>query len=141
MFVLKKVREAHALKTVKVVLLEAVFILGFGAFHFAIPFILPPNFVANGTLAGLRIADFVLPGCFALAIASIAFYLTKRWYAGAFLAFLYGGGVVFHVLYLAGLFPSVIIVPDKLILVLGIVVDSLSIVAIYDYYHRLHVPR
>jgi hypothetical protein len=140
-FVLKKVREAHALKVLKVVLLEALFILGFGVFHFAIPFILPPNFVANGTLAGLRIADFVLPGCFALAIASIAFYLTKRWYAGAFLAFLYGGGVVFHVLYLAGLFPSVIIVPDKLILVVGIIVDSLSIIAIYDYYHRLQVPR
>jgi hypothetical protein len=129
------------MKMVKVALLEAVFIIGFGVFHFAIPFILPPNFVANGTLAGLRIADFVLPGCFALAISSLAFYLTKRWYAGAFLAFLYGGGVVFHALYLAGLFPAVIIVPDKLILVLGIVVDSLSIIAIYDFYRRLHVPR
>ena len=141
MFVLKKVREASALKTLKVTLLEALFILGFGAFHFVIPFILPPNFVANGTLVGLRISDFVLPGCFALAIASIAFYLTKRWYAGAFLAFLYGGGVFFHALYLAGLFPSVIIVPDKLVLVLGIVVDSLSIITIYDYYHRLQVSR
>jgi hypothetical protein len=129
------------MKMVEVALLEAVFIIGFGVFHFAIPFILPPNFVANGTLAGLRIADFVLPGCFALAISSLAFYLTKRWYAGAFLAFLYGGGVVFHALYLAGLFPAVIIVPDKLILVLGIVVDSLSIIAIYDFYRRLHVPR
>jgi hypothetical protein len=129
------------MKMVKVALLEAVFIIGFGVFHFAIPFILPPNFVANGTLAGLRIADFVLPGCFALAISSLAFYLTKRWYAGALLAFFYGGGVVFHALYLAGLFPAVIIVPDKLILALGIVVDSLSIIAIYDFYRRLHVPR
>jgi hypothetical protein len=140
LFVLKKVREASAMKTLKVTLLEALFILGFGAFHFAIPFILPPNFIANGTLVGLRIADFVLPGCFALAIASIAFYLTKRWYAGAFLAFLYGGGVVFHVLYLTGLFPAVLVVPDKSVLVVGIVADSLSIITIYDFYRRLHVP-
>jgi hypothetical protein len=120
----------------KTTTLEVLFILGFGIFHFAIPFILLPNFNAN--LFGLQIADFVLPGCFTLAILSIIFYITKNRYPAALLAFLFSGGIAFHALYLSGLFPPVIIVPTKLLLVAGIVIDALSILAIYDYYRQLH---
>ena len=127
------------MQTLKVATLEALFILGFGAVHFAIPFILPPNFNTTTNLfATLHIADFVLPGTFTLAILSIVFYVTKNRYPAALLIFLYSGGIVFHVLYLSGVFPPVIIVPDRLILVLGIVVDALSTMTIYDYYRRVH---
>ena len=139
LFVLKNFGEASEMWTLKVPSLEALFILGFGVFHFVIPFILPPNFT-NTTLFGvLRIADLVLPGTFTVAISSIIFYLTRNRYPAALLAFLYGGGIAFHLLYLSGVFPSIIIVPDKLILVAGIVVDALSITAIYDYYRRVHL--
>ena len=127
------------MKTVKTTTLEALFILGFGVFHFAIPFILLPNYSAATSIFGaLRIADFVLPGCFALAISSIVFSVTKNRYPAVFLGFLFGGGIAFHILYLSGLFPSLIIVPTKLILVAGIAVDGLSIMTIYDYYRRIH---
>ncbi len=139
LFVLKNFGEASEMWTLKVPSLEALFILGFGVFHFVIPFILSPNFT-NTTLFGvLRIADFVLPGCFALAILSIVFYTTKNRYPAAVLAFLYGGGITFHVLYLSGVFPPVIIVPDKLFLVVGIVIDAFAILTVYDYYRRLHL--
>jgi hypothetical protein len=119
----------------KISSVEASFILGFGIFHFAIPFILPPNFNATD-LFGLQIADFVLPGCFALAISAIAFYLTKSRYPAVLLAFFYCGGIIFHALYLSGLFPPVIIVPSNMLLVVGIVVDALSVAAICDFYRR-----
>ncbi len=121
-----------------IALFESLFILIFGIAHFAIPFLLPPNFVEQTTLFGaLRIADFVLPGCFAVAISALLYYATKNLIPGAVLAFLYGGGIVFHALYLAGLFPSVLTVPSQVIPVGGIVIDALSIVAIFDYYRRL----
>lgn len=140
MFTLKKVRETIKVKALNARIAEALFILVFGAFHFAIPFILPPN--TNTTInlfVTLHIADFVLPGCFTLAIVSIIFYLTSNRYPAALLAFLYSGGVIFHVLFFLGLVPTVIIVPNNIILVAGIVVDSLSIIAIYDYYRRGYV--
>ncbi len=118
---------------------EVLFILGFGVFHFALPFIFSPNFGMANLFGFLRIADFVLPGCFALAIVSIVFYVVKSRYLAALLAFLYGGGIIFHVLFLSGLFPSVIIVPTSLISVAGIVIDSLCIMAIYDYYRRVQL--
>ena len=127
------------MRALKLASLEATFILVFGVFHFAIPFILPPNFSGGTTLfAILPLADFVLPGCFALAILSILFYATKNRYPAAVLAFLFGGGITFHVLYLSGVFPPVIVVPDRLFLVFGIVIDVLAIFAVYDYYRRLH---
>lgn len=118
--------------------LEAFFILGFGVFHFAIPFLLPPNYNAP-TLFGLQIADFVLPGCFLLAASAIAFFASKNPFCGGLLVFLYCGGITFHILYLSGLFPSVLVVPTRLLLVGGIVLDALSIFVVVDYYRRVHV--
>lgn len=120
---------------------EVQFILGFGVFHFALPFIFSPNLNMANLFGFLRIADFVLPGCFILAIISIVFYVVKSRYLAALLAFLYGGGVIFHVLFLSGLFPSVIIVPTSLISIAGIVIDSLCIIAIYDYYSRVQLSH
>ncbi|HUK84228.1 MAG TPA: hypothetical protein VLU95_00045 [Candidatus Acidoferrum sp.] len=120
---------------------EVLFILGFGVFHFALPFIFSPNLNMANLFGFLRIADFVLPGCFILAIISIVFYVVKSRYLAALLAFLYGGGVIFHVLFLSGLFPSVIIVPTSLISIAGIVIDSLCIIAIYDYYSRVQLSH
>jgi len=117
--------------------LEAIFIVVFGVFHFAIPFVLPPNFSETTLFAALPIAYFVLPGCFTLAILSLVFFATKNRYPAAVLSFLYGGGITFHALYLSGAFPAVIIVPDKLFLVAGIVIDTLAILAVSDYYRRL----
>jgi hypothetical protein len=128
------------LKILNVRVVEALFILVFGAFHFAIPFILPPNNnITINIFVTLHITDFVLPGCFILAVTSIVFYLTNNRYPAALLAFLYSGGIVFHVLYFLGIVPSVILVPNNIVLAAGIVVDSLSIITIYDYYRRGYV--
>ncbi len=119
---------------------ESIFVLVFGAAHFAIPFLLPPNFIEQTTVFGfLRIADFVLPGCFAVAVSAILYYATKNLIPATVLAFLYGGGIAFHALYLSGLFPSVLTISSPAIPIGGIVIDALSIVAIFDYYRRLHL--
>ncbi|MGD6805919.1 MAG: hypothetical protein ACQCN4_03055 [Candidatus Bathyarchaeia archaeon] len=117
--------------------LEALFILIFGAAHFAIPFLLPPN-LESTTLWIFPIGYFVLPGCFAVAISGILYFATKRLAAGACLAFLYGGGIFFHALYLLGLFPSVLTIPSAVIPIGGIIIDALSIAAIYNFYRRVH---
>jgi hypothetical protein len=121
--------------------LEKWFILVFGAFHFAVPFLFPPSSNAITILGFLRIADFVLPGAFLLAILSFVFYFTKNRYSAGLLAFLYGGGVVFHVLYLSGLFPSVLTIPSNIVPVLGAIVDALAILTVYDYYRRVHLAN
>jgi hypothetical protein len=133
---LKNVGEKGAMSAPKIITLEALFILIFGIFHFAVPFILPPNYANTGFIAGLQVADFVIPGCFTLAIISIIVFITKNRYAAVALSFLYGGGVVFHSLYLSGAFPRVIIAPSKLLLVAGMILDALAIVAIYQYCFR-----
>lgn len=120
--------------------LKALFILGFGIFHFVLPFILQPNFTAINTLfSTLHIAYLVIPGCLILGISSIIFYLTKNRYSAIVLIFLYCGGIVLHSLYLSGVFPSVIVVPDGFILAIGIMVDALTISLIYDYYRRFRM--
>jgi hypothetical protein len=124
-------------KALNVKTAEVLFILGFGVFHFALPFIFSPNFNMANLFGFLRITDFVLPGSFALAILSIVFCVTNSRYPAALLAFLYGGGIVFHALFLSGQFPPMVVVPTSLVLVAGIVIDALSIIAIYDYYHRV----
>lgn len=126
------------MQALKISSLEATFILVFGVFHFAIPFVLPPNFEGTTILNVLPIAYFVLPGCFLLASLSLVYFFTKNRYPAGVLAFLYGGGIAFHALYLSGAFPAVILVPDRLFLVAGIVIDGLAILSIYDYYRRLH---
>jgi hypothetical protein len=103
--VLKNVGEKGAMSAPRIITLEALFILIFGIFHFAVPFILPPNYANTGFIAGLQVADFVIPGCFTLAIISIIVFITKNRYAAVALSFLYGGGVVFHGLYLSGALP------------------------------------
>ena len=131
------------MKTNSVWLLEAAFILAFGVFHFAIPFIFPAK--ANVTInlfVNLHIADFVLPGCFLLATVSIVFVFTKNRYPAAILVFLYGGGIVFHALFLSGILPPVIVVPNSsAVLAGGIVIDALSIAAVYDFHRRSHLPK
>jgi hypothetical protein len=127
------------MKNLKLTQVEAAFILLFGVFHFTLPFLLPPNFTSNTTiLGGLRIADFVVPGVIAVGVCAIFYFWSKNHYPAALLAFLYAGGITFHVLYIAGLFPSVLRLPSPFISVAGIIVDVLSILAIYDYYHRIH---
>ncbi len=129
------------MRLLKVAQLEGLYVLVFGVLHFAIPFLLPPNYIAQTTVFGfIRIADFVLPGCFLLAISTLVFFVTKNRYPAGLLAFLYGGGITFHALYLSGVFPPVILVPSSLFLVVGIVVDALAIGSIYDYHRRLHIP-
>jgi len=131
----KGIRKVKALKAGTV---ELLFIFIFGVFHFALPFILTPNPNAKINLfVTLHISDFVLPGCFTLAIVSIIFYLTHNRYTAVLLAFLYSGGIVFHLLYFLGLVESVIIVPNNIILAVGIPVDALAVVATYDYYRRV----
>jgi energy-coupling factor transporter transmembrane protein EcfT len=104
-----------------------------------LPFVLTPNPSATINLFfTLHISDFVLPGCFTLAIVSIIFYKTHNRYPAVLLVFLYSGGIVFHILYFLGIVESVIIVPNNIILAVGIPVDALSVVAIYDYYRRVH---
>lgn len=115
--------------------IEAFFILFFGVFHFALPFILTPNPKTTiNVLVTLHISDFVLPGCFALAIVSIIFYVRPNRYPATLLAFLYSGGIIFHSLYFLGLVSSVIVVPTNIILAAGIPIDAAAILAIYDYY-------
>ncbi len=130
------------MKALSVAMLESLFILIFGVVHFTIPFWLPPNFVAETTvLDGLRIADFVAPGCFAVAISAILYFGTKNVIPGAVLAFLYAGGITFHALYILGVFPSVLVVPTPLISIGGIIIDAFSIGAIFDYYRRIRKKR
>lgn len=127
------------MQRVKIVSVEAGFLLIFGVAHFAIPFLLPPNaFAASGSsiFSTLHITDFVLPGTFALAILSLVFLYTKNRYPAAGLAFLYFGGIVLHSLFFAGVVPAVLIVPSPLFLAFGIVLDALAIAAIYDYLQR-----
>ena len=127
------------MKALKAGTVESLFIVIFGVFHFVLPFILTPNPSTTINLfVTLHISDFVLPGCFTLAIVSIVFYVTHNRYPAVLLAFLYSGGIVFHMLYFLGLVESVIIVPNNIILAVGIPVDALSVVAIYDYYRRVH---
>jgi hypothetical protein len=125
-------------KTASLATAEAAFILVFGVIHFAIPFILPPNTMAETTIFGsLRIADFVAPGCYAVAISAILYFATKNLIPGAVLAFLYAGGITFHLLYLVGVFPSVLVVPSPVISIGGIIIDAASIVVIVDCYRRV----
>lgn len=120
---------------------EATFILIFGAMHFAIPFLFPPNPKETvNFLLTLPIADAVIPGCFLLATSAILFCLTKNRYLATLLVFLFSGGIAFHLLYLSGAFPPVITVPTPLILVAGVIADSLSVITIYDYYKKMHKP-
>jgi hypothetical protein len=137
LFVLKKVRGTEKVKALNAGTVESLFILIFGVFHFALPFILTPN--PNTTinvLVTLHISDFVVPGCFALAIFSVIFYVRPIRYLGLLLAFLYSGGITFHLLFFLGLVGSVIVVPTNLILAAGIPVDAVAILAVYDYYRR-----
>lgn len=127
------------MKALKAGTVELLFIFIFGVFHFALPFILTPN--PNATinlLVSLQISNFVFPGCFTLAILSIIFCVTHNRYPAVLLAFLYSGGIVFHTLYFLGLVESVIIVPNNFILAVGIPVDALAVIFIYDYYRRVH---
>jgi hypothetical protein len=78
----------------------------------------------------------VLPGAFALAIISLIFVFTKNLLPGVLLAFLYLGGIVFHVLFFLGLVPPVVLVPSPLLLAGGIVLDALAIAAVFDVWRR-----
>jgi hypothetical protein len=127
-------------KALKAGTLELLFIFIFGVFHFALPFVLTPNPNAKISLfVMLQVSDFVFPGCFILAIASIIFCVTHNRYSAVLLSFLYSGGIVFHTLYFLGVVESVVIVPTNIILAVGIPVDALAVVATYDYYRRVHL--
>jgi hypothetical protein len=122
----------------RLVTFERYFILIFGIAHFGIPLLLPPNFGDQTTIFGfLRIADFVIPGCLAVASLAIVYFFRKKLAFGFLIAFLYSGGIVFHLLFLSGLFPSVIVVPSFVVSIGGILLDVLSIFAIFDYYRRV----
>jgi hypothetical protein len=126
-------------KALKAGTVELLFIFIFGVFHFALPFILTPNPNAKINLfVTLQISDFVFPGCFILAIVSIIFCVTHNRFPAVLLSFLYSGGIVFHTLYFLGLVESVVIVPNNIILAVGIPVDALAVVATYDYYRRVN---
>jgi hypothetical protein len=127
------------MRTSTVASFEFAFILVFGVFHFAIPFLLPPNIAGAETSAAfssLHITDFVLPGAFALAILTLIFLYTKNLVSAGLLAFLYFGGIVLHLLFFLGIVPAVLVVPSPAILVGGIFLDALAIAAIYDIFRR-----
>jgi hypothetical protein len=117
----------------KIIRLDALFIVCFGVLHFGIPFVLPTNFVNTSIFAYAA-----APGAILLAILSLVYYFTKNRYSGFFLSFLYAGGVFFHALFLAGVFPSILIVPSTWVLVVGLVLDVLVILTIVDFYLRTH---
>ena len=125
------------MKILKVATLEALFVLGFGIFHFALPFVLPPNFNSTSLFGFIPLGYFVIPGCFTLAAMSIVFFFKRNQYLAVLLALLYSGGITFHALYISGLFPPVLVVPTRLTLVGGIVIDSWAIFAIYDCSRRV----
>ncbi|MCW4028730.1 MAG: hypothetical protein NWE92_03690 [Candidatus Bathyarchaeota archaeon] len=127
------------MQQLKISTLEAGLIVVFGVFHFTLPLLLPPNFISDTTIfGGLRIADFVLPGTLLVGITSLLYFFTKNRYPAAILVFLYCGGITFHILYLTGLFPAVLVVPSPWLLVGGIFIDALTIFACFDYYRRIH---
>ena len=119
----------------KIIRLDALFIASFGALHFFVPFLLPPNF-SNTSI----FAYSVIPGSLTLATLSLVYYLTKNRYPGFFLSFLYAGGVLFHAMYFFGVFPAILTIPEALLpfLSVGVVLDTLSILTIFDYYRRTH---
>lgn len=117
----------------RIMRLDALFIVCFGVLHFAIPFVLPPNF-ANTSI----FAYAVTPGAISLAILSLVYYFTKNRFFGFFLSFFYAGGVLFHALFLLGFFPAILIVPSGLVLAGGLVLDVLVIASIVDFYRRTH---
>lgn len=122
---------------------EWAFILGFGVFHFLVPFFLPPNFVAAvvpvySLFWGLQLSDFVIPGSIVLATLSILFIYTKNRFLMGALMVMYLGGAFFHGLYLVGYLPPLIIVPDSSFLAFGLLIDTFTAIVIYDYYRRAH---
>ena len=116
--------------------LEGLFILGFGVFHFLVPFIAPVNKASNIIFLGIQMADLVVPGSIILALLSIVFYYFKDMYSMATLAFMYLCGTVFHALFLIGLTPSIIVVPHGSALVFGAFIDTFTPIIILDYSRR-----
>jgi len=120
---------------------EWIFILGFGVFHFLVPFFLPPNFIAAvvpvySLFWGLQLADLVTPGSIVLATLSILFVYTRNRFLMAALMVMYLGGAFFHGLYLIGFLPPLVLVPDTSFLAIGLLIDTFAAIAIYDYYRR-----
>jgi hypothetical protein len=123
---------------------EWTFILGFGVFHLLVPLFLPPNFLVAlipvySLFWGLRLADFVIPGCIVLAALSILFVYTKNRFVMGGLMVMYLGGAFFHGLYLVGYLPPLIIVPETSFLAFGILIDTLTAIVIFDYHRRNRV--
>jgi hypothetical protein len=120
---------------------EGMFILGFGIFHLFVPFLFPPNLLTAfipiySLLWGLNLADFVIPGCIAVASLSVAFKYTRNRFLMATLMFMYLCGAVFHMLYVFGFIPSLLKVTNNSTLISGIFIDVFTTAIIYDY-HRL----
>jgi hypothetical protein len=118
---------------------EVTFLFVFGVFHFALPFLLPPNTFGSDVsyaFSMLHIVDFVFLGTFALAILSLVFLYTKNRVSAFLLAFLYFGGIMLHLLFFSGAVPSVLVVSSPVFLAAGIVLDALAIGAIYDILRR-----
>jgi hypothetical protein len=125
--------NCNSMLSSKIIRLDALFIVVFGVIHFAIPFVLPPN-LANTSIFGYAAS----PGAIILGILSLVYYFSKNRFAGVFLSFLYAGGIFFHALFLSGVFPAILIVPNASVLVVGLVLDVLVILTIIDFYRRTH---
>ena len=120
---------------------ERIFILTFGLFHFLLPFVAPPNFLATvipvyGLFWGLNFVDLVVPGAVAVALLSIAFIYTKHLIPMVILMFMYSCGAFFHALFLLGFLPPLLVVGQGSFLFFGLIIDIFTVVISYDYYRR-----
>lgn len=116
--------------------IESVFLLLFGVFHFVLPFIF--SFNPTLFLFSFQVSSLAFLGSIALASLSVIFVFTRNRYFGFLLSVLYGFGIAFHTLYLFGLYPSVILVPNIIILYFGVLLDTIAIIMIFDYQRGKH---
>jgi len=117
--------------------IKGLFILGFGVCHFLFPFMFQPNQAFDIIFLGIQLANLVIPGSIILAFLSIVFYYFKDRYSMTVLAFMYLCGAFFHILFILGIIPSIIIVPQGSALAFGAFIDIFAAIIILDYF-RLH---
>jgi len=133
-------------KSVKL-LLERVFILGFGILHLFLPLFVLPNPAAQPihifTLS-LEMADLVIAGCIALPMLTIVFTFSKKRCLGSILILMYLSGAALHISYFLSSTPPLVTVPRgsllyflnvplNAVLAIGIFMDFLVSAIIFNY--------
>ena len=114
--------------------IKGLFILGFGVCHFLFPFMFQPNQAFDIIFLGIQIANLVIPGSIILAFLSIVFYYFKDMYSMTVLAFMYLCGAFCHLLFILGIIPPIIILPQGSALIFGAFIDIFAAIIILDYF-------